>query len=92
MNVSLTPQLEQFVKDQVDAGAYALASEVVRASLRILAREEEQLDTLRALMTEARAQIDRGDVVRESETFWDDLNREVDARLARGTRATDASS
>jgi antitoxin ParD1/3/4 len=36
MNVSLTPELEKFVKKEVDTGLYQTASEVVRAGLRRL--------------------------------------------------------
>ncbi|MBD2751223.1 type II toxin-antitoxin system ParD family antitoxin [Microvirga sp. BT688] len=40
MNVSITPELEQFVSDRVASGQYQSASEVVRAALRLLVREE----------------------------------------------------
>ena len=36
MNVSLTPQLEEFVASKVDSGRYTSASEVVREALRLL--------------------------------------------------------
>lgn len=36
MNVSLTPELEKLVKDQVDSGLYNNASEVVREALRLM--------------------------------------------------------
>ena len=36
MNVSLTPELEQFVAVKVDSGRYNSASEVVREALRLL--------------------------------------------------------
>ena len=36
MNISLTPELEQFVQDKVRSGMYTSASEVVRESLRLL--------------------------------------------------------
>ena len=40
MNVSLTPELEQFITDKVSTGRYSSASEVVRAGLRKLEEEE----------------------------------------------------
>jgi antitoxin ParD1/3/4 len=40
MNVSLTPELEKFVEKEVDTGLYQTASEVVRAGLRLLKREQ----------------------------------------------------
>jgi antitoxin ParD1/3/4 len=45
MNVSLTPELEQYVNDKVKSGLYSSASEVVREGLRRLRQEDE----LRAL-------------------------------------------
>jgi len=36
MNISLTPELEQFVQAKVNSGMYTSASEVVRESLRLL--------------------------------------------------------
>ena len=36
MNVSLTPELEKFVNNKVEAGRYNSASEVVREALRLL--------------------------------------------------------
>jgi antitoxin ParD1/3/4 len=40
MNVSLTPELVDYVGDRVRSGRYSSASEVVRAALRLLQREE----------------------------------------------------
>lgn len=40
MNVSLTPQLDRFVANRVASGLYCSASEVVRAALRQLDKEE----------------------------------------------------
>ncbi len=41
MNVSLTPELEQFIDRKVKSGRYNTASEVVRESLRLLEREDD---------------------------------------------------
>jgi len=40
MNVSLAPELERFVAGRVASGRYRSASEVVRAALRLLEKEE----------------------------------------------------
>lgn len=40
LNVSLTPELVTFIAEQVASGRYASASEVVRAALRRLERED----------------------------------------------------
>ena len=42
MNVSLTPELEQYVQEKVSSGMYYSASEVIREGLRLL-KEKEQL-------------------------------------------------
>jgi len=42
MNVSLTPELELSVADRVASGRYRTASEVVRAALRLLEKEENE--------------------------------------------------
>lgn len=36
MNISLTPELEQYVHAKINSGMYTSASEVVRESLRLL--------------------------------------------------------
>lgn len=41
-NVSLTAELNAFIRAQVASGQYQNASEVVRASLRLLQREEQR--------------------------------------------------
>jgi putative addiction module CopG family antidote len=45
MNVSLTPELEQYVHSKVKSGRYLSASEVVREALRLL----EERDRLREI-------------------------------------------
>ena len=40
MNVSLTPELENWVDEKVRTGRYASASEVIREALRLLELEE----------------------------------------------------
>jgi hypothetical protein len=40
MNVSLTPELEQYIRRKVDSGLYSNASEVVREALRLLVGRE----------------------------------------------------
>lgn len=36
MNISLTPELEQYVHEKVNRGMYTSASEVIRESLRLM--------------------------------------------------------
>ncbi len=41
MNISLTPELEQYVNSKVSSGMYTSASEVIRESLRLLHMHED---------------------------------------------------
>lgn len=51
MNVSLTPQLERFINEQVESGRYRSASEVVREAVRLLKdqhdRREAKIEAIR---------------------------------------------
>jgi antitoxin ParD1/3/4 len=56
-NVNLTPELDRFVATKVNAGLYANASEVMRAALRLLERDEREYEEKMAAL---RAAIDAG--------------------------------
>jgi antitoxin ParD1/3/4 len=57
-NVNLTDELDRFVMAKVESGRYENASEVVRAALRSLEREEQRHE---AKLVALRAAIDAGD-------------------------------
>lgn len=57
-NVNLTDELDSFVLAKVASGRYENASEVVRAALRTLEREERQFE---AKLAALRTAIDEGD-------------------------------
>lgn len=57
-NVNLTDELDRFVAKKVKAGRYENASEVVRAGLRSLERDEREFNSKLAGL---RAAIDEGD-------------------------------
>ena len=69
-NINLTPQMDKFVDDRIERGQYANASEVLRAGLRALARDErmerEKLKALReALKAGEQSGVYEGDVFAE---------------------------
>jgi antitoxin ParD1/3/4 len=67
-NVSLPPELEQFIDAKVAAGEYAHASEVVREGLRLLMRDDaEKLEWLRNAIAEGVASVERGEVYTREE-------------------------
>jgi antitoxin ParD1/3/4 len=53
-NVSLTPELERSVDEMVASGQYRSASEVVRAGLRLLEREQRVERRLRSFAASTR--------------------------------------
>ncbi len=80
MNFSLTPSLEQFIRDRAGSGDYNNASEVVREAIRLLKRLEEQralkMERLRRAVREGDEALARGE--------FTDLNsdEELDAFFA----------
>ncbi len=61
MNVNLTPQLEEMVRNKVASGLYTSASEVVREALRLM-DEQDQIRAVRLdqLRTEIRKGLESG--------------------------------
>jgi len=57
-NVNLTDELDRFVLKKVESGRYENASEVVRAGLRTLERQEREHEAKLAALRKA---IDEGD-------------------------------
>ncbi len=82
MNFSLTPSLEQFVRDRANSGDYNNASEVVRNAIRLLKRAEErhalQMERMRAAIRDGDEALARGDATdvnsdRELDEFFAEL-------------------
>ncbi len=82
MNFSLTPSLEQFVRDRANSGDYNNASEVVREAIRLLRRAEERralkMERLRAAIRDGDEALARGDMSevnsdRELDEFFAEL-------------------
>ena len=63
-NVNLTEELDRFIASRVESGLYANASEVMRAALRLLEREEREYEEK---MTALRAAIAEGDASGDAE-------------------------
>jgi antitoxin ParD1/3/4 len=69
-NISLPPDLEQYIDAKVASGEYAHASEVVREGVRLLMQQEaEKLEWLRNAIAEGIASSDRGELFSAEETF-----------------------
>jgi antitoxin ParD1/3/4 len=56
-NVNLTEELDRYVATRIESGRYENASEVVRAALRTLERDEREYEAKLAIL---RAAVDEG--------------------------------
>jgi antitoxin ParD1/3/4 len=68
MIITLSPELESFIKSQIDSGVYTSVSEVVSNALKLLEERERKLQLLRSELQKGSDQIDTGD--------YDDLGAE----------------
>lgn len=79
MNVSLTPELERFITEQVESGRYRSASEVVRDAVRLLeqaiAERQAKLEALRQAVEVGVGELDRGEGISADKVFRDLLDR-----------------
>lgn len=69
--IHLSEQDQKFIDEQVKAGAYRSADDVIHASLRLLNSDEGRLAELRHMIREADEQFERGDYI--TFTTADDL-------------------
>jgi antitoxin ParD1/3/4 len=86
MNINLTPQLEELVREKVSSGRYNSASEVIREALRLMEVQDEmravKLDRLRRDLREG---LDSGPA-----TPWnvEEMKQEGRKRLASRSAAS----
>ncbi|MCC5615523.1 type II toxin-antitoxin system ParD family antitoxin [Nostoc sp. CHAB 5836] len=73
MNISLTPELEQLVKDKVNSGRYHSVSEVMGEALRLLDERdrirEQRLAELKAKIQVGIEELERGEGIDGEEVF-----------------------
>jgi antitoxin ParD1/3/4 len=82
-NVNLTQELDNFITSKIEAGRYENASEVVRAALRGLEREEKEYDVKLAALHQALAEGEASGIA-EGDVFQQVLD-ELDLSLERKT-------
>ena len=85
MDISLTPEIEQFIQDKVKSGRYLSASEVVREGLRLLSEREsyyqKRLAELQKEIAIGVEQADRGELL-DGEAVMQELMQELDLSSA----------
>ena len=65
-SISLGDHFENFINAQIQTGRYGSASEVVRASLRLLEEHEQKLEALRQALIEGEESGDDGELDMEA--------------------------
>ncbi|MEZ5690971.1 MAG: type II toxin-antitoxin system ParD family antitoxin [Rickettsiales bacterium] len=61
-SISLGDHFEGFINEQIMQGRYGSASEVIRASLRLLEAQEQKLQALRLALIEGEKSGDAGEL------------------------------
>jgi antitoxin ParD1/3/4 len=83
VNVSLTPELDAFLRSRVKSGRYQTTSEVVREALRLLERQEirreESLLQFNAKLRRGASQSERGDLI-DGDLAFGELRELISAR------------
>lgn len=73
MNISLTPELEQYVHEKVTSGFYTSVSEVIRESLRLMHTYDDlkkrQIEQLNQAIEVGMTQLRAGNKVPASESY-----------------------
>lgn len=78
MNVSLAPELERFLTEQVRAGRYSSAEQAVGKAVQLLKETEEAESRLERLLQEAE---DSGPATEMTDQDWADVANEGLKRL-----------
>lgn len=80
MNISLTPELEQFINAKVNSGMYTSASEVIRESLRLLHTYEDlqsqRIKQLNQAIDVGLTQLNTGNTVLAKDSY-DKLKKKI---------------
>ena len=84
MNVTLSPETERFIQDQIQAGLYSSPEQLLDAAVRNLmsedTNEEELDDDTIAAINEDQAQIDRGEGM-DRATFLSEFQKRTGLKL-----------
>jgi antitoxin ParD1/3/4 len=80
MEISLTPQHEQFIQEQIRSGKYYCASEVIRDALELLEERahlnQRYIEKLKKEVAIGLEQLDRGEGT-DGEEFFKELLEEI---------------
>ena len=83
MNVTLTSQLEEIIRRQVESGRYSSAEEVVQKAVQQLDAKEKP-DHLRALIQVGVDEAERGELIEFTPALMLEIEREAEEAFLRG--------
>ena len=83
MKITLTPDVEAIIQQEVDSGRFADANEVVAEAMQLFRRHAE-LERLRASVREAQAELERGEGEEWTPALRERLIREADEEYELG--------
>ena len=90
VNISITPELDEFLQNRVSSGRYQTTSEVVREALRLLERQErereEAFQSLKAKLERGAGEAEAGQLFDGDEVF-DELREMIEERRRAKTTA-----
>ncbi len=93
LSVTVTPQMAQMIRDKVESGEYASASDVISAGLQALqAEEEEQAERLAWVKARIRASLDNPGPGHSNEEVFAELRARLRAKAAGGFHEAPQSS
>ena len=83
MNVSLTPELEQFIQSQLESGKFTSADEVIAAGIKLLEERERiykgRFEELKREIMIGIEAADRGELI-DGETVFRELREKLQRR------------
>ena len=90
MQVQLDPRFETMIREKVDSGEYADASDVVTDALRLMEAHDRRAQELRADVAEGFAQVERGESVELTPERMDLIMERARENSRRGKPVKDA--
>jgi antitoxin ParD1/3/4 len=82
MTVTLTPEAEALIRQQLEAGAYRNADEVIEEALRLL----DERDRLARLRAKLQIGLDSGETIPWTPDLLDEIEREAEDAYRRGEK------
>ncbi len=90
MQVHLDPKFEAMIRENVESGEYADASDVVTDALRLMEAHDRRAQELRAEVAEGFAQVERGESVELTPERMDLIMARARENARRGKPVKDA--